>query len=255
MLYTDPVTRYSGLSWDDFKRHLANCLDLPRTQPAVGRFVFRGQQSSDWGLLSGFDRLTKALDAPSRTRLYASHVTAFRASVERKGLLSTENYFRFSRQDDLAIEMIGQHHGLPTRLLDWSLSPFVAAFFAFADARWESAPFVSIWAMNRESLNSQIEQSNCEIIDDAPTGVLRLEAQSGVFTKNNSVFPDLVDLAKNCSGSRTLKNPILICFTINSKERDIAMSELALMGISHERLFPGIDGISKKFRDDLINNL
>ncbi len=69
------------------------------------------------------------------------------------------------RDDDLEWLALMQHHGAPTRLLDWSRSPHVAAFFA-AQSSNSANPFITtkpekpvepfvIWAVDVDSVNAE----------------------------------------------------------------------------------------------------
>ncbi len=42
-----------------------------------------------------------------------------------------------------------QHHGTPTRLIDFTESPYIAAYFAFQDDESEKSESVAIWCVNR----------------------------------------------------------------------------------------------------------
>ena len=47
-----------------------------------------------------------------------------------------------------------QHYGVPTRLLDFTLSPFVGLYFSLRNAD-KKVPCVRLWAMNLEAINSR----------------------------------------------------------------------------------------------------
>jgi hypothetical protein len=53
-------------------------------------------------------------------------------------------------EDELGWLALMRHHGAPSRLLDWTRSPYVAAFFAAFDAK-RTKP-CAIWAINQRGL-------------------------------------------------------------------------------------------------------
>ena len=78
---------------------------------------------------------------------------------------------------------IAQHHGLPTRLLDWSLSPLVACFFAVQSLSSDDAA-IYIYDIGKFKKEEEINPSKLkEIVAFFPShGTKRVTAQSGMFT-------------------------------------------------------------------------
>jgi FRG domain-containing protein len=55
----------------------------------------------------------------------------------------------------LSLMALAQHHGIPTRLLDWSRHPLKAAWFAASEASesLEKEGLLSVWALSVELLD------------------------------------------------------------------------------------------------------
>ena len=115
----DGITTFELYSWKYFT-------DLVNGNLYTKRIVWRGQRCDDWKLESTLDRELRRRPGAQRERLAAEHLQAFKyATRGRRGPnpphISDENEFW----------ALGQHHGLATPLLDWAMSPYVAAYFAF----------------------------------------------------------------------------------------------------------------------------
>jgi hypothetical protein len=242
-----PIRRITYESWSEFKsafaRDLANHDWLP-----PGRYVFRGQQSAGWALTSGFDRAYRHIPPVDRyqvaTRLlkeFQSMLDAYHMPEARLGVANDPS------GTQLELMALAQHYGLPTRLLDWSRSPYVAAFFAFSDlliaGELTDEARVAVWALDTQSTMWSAELG-AQVVS-VPTRIdPRIRNQGGVFT----VCVGTVGSLEEYHNQAAPRQPALYQFSVPREQATIALRDLNAMDINHARLFPGYDGCVRAAR-------
>jgi len=227
------VLEYS--SWHELKRDLFIEL-FGKSGFRPGRYLFRGMGNADWSLSSSFDRRFSSLGRDQRLRLWEDLILEWRRSCEETGVLDAVV------RDDQKLWALGQHHGLPTRLLDWTSSPYVAAFFAFHD--WVDqlpAQFshVVIWALHLEN-PVWSKEMGVEIVTPPALENIRLRNQSGKFTLSRTPFATLEEYV-----NQSATEPALTKAVLPASEAVPALPDLDSMGINNYHLFPDFTGLAK----------
>jgi len=234
-------------SWSEYKNWATQIHES--ANPAT---AFRGHASRDWKLETSFHRTGRS--DLWRYNLHA--VTELHQNLEATGLILR----RADPADFSRLMAIGQHHGFPTPLLDWTRSPYIAAYFAFSDAveRWPTsdATHVRVYALTESFANRHSPPSAGLTELDAGIAFLRVSArdnprllaQQGVFTL--STVKDIEHYLT--ARVVTPTNEYLVAVDIPISEAKKALSDLAYMGITAASLFPGIDGICRKLKHDMI---
>jgi hypothetical protein len=237
--------------------------------PASGRLrstaVFRGCRRTNARLLTSLDRLG-GLKPPHAKGHLEAHIL--------------RNFIRYSRPhlahpagNPWELLVTAQHHGLPTRLLDWSHSPLVAAHFATADegesdrAVWRLdwgavhrhfglPPYALLVEEVGELLRRQGLSSLWELFEhpdggpaqfvcmlDPPALDARIVAQAASFTlcsdKTRSFDQVLAD-----NGLLSALTRFVIPADRVARVRD----QLDLVTMDERRLFPDLDGVAAEMR-------
>src|SRR5262245_46539855 len=122
-------------SWDALAERLAG--------PNYEGWAFRGHADARWSLMSTLDRY---LDAYIEKRYWVAQEERIKRIFRRKAHLFLSHIPEPG--DTFQWLALMQHHGAPTRLLDFTWSPYVAAFFALERSTTEAA----IWAINPQRL-------------------------------------------------------------------------------------------------------
>lgn len=221
-------------SWSDFKSRIME--DLYHDKLFLkGEFLFRGQGDESWALSSSFDRWFNG-EKKEKVRISNELLNEFIKECELEDIpLETRN-------NDLMMLSLGQHHGLPTRLLDWSESPYVAAFFAFSGHIRHGINLekhVAIWVLDS---NNYIwdKDYGCEIVQVPSFGNERIKNQHGKFTYLKTPDSSIEEYVIRCDEPKAL-----VKYLIPVRDAYIAMADLDVMGLNHARIYPGISGNAK----------
>src|SRR5262245_34026687 len=198
-----------------------------------GRFLFRGHSDPGWTLTSTFDRMFAKQPKARRLEIAAELLSGFKRSLEGFVIPSE------ARNDDAILLALGQHYGLPTRLLDWTESPYVAAFFAYnRTTLWGALDqSIAIWAL--DSTNPiWSAQYGVEIVDVPSFGNQRIHKQAGTFTLARTPFSSLEEYVRAHADAGTA----LVNFLLPASEATKALADLDAMGIHHAIVYPEIEG-------------
>lgn len=154
-----------------------------------------------------------------------------------------------------------QHHGVPTRLLDWTKNPLIASFFAIESLKPEdNEGMFTIWAIRSDVLrNHKIftdiganDGSRFELMEVKKSENKFLFSQEGLFTFNRCItnwyrqkgeFPKIEDLLNKIE--KHTGDSIFRKLNLIKTQRTELMRLLHVEGITHIRLMPFYDNVVK----------
>jgi hypothetical protein len=245
-------------SWAEI---MAALYDIERTQHGRFRsnFVYRGVDNAAWGLETSLQRL-------------GAHYPSVEGSLLR-------NFLKYAGEGEISSDAlffqlaIAQHHGLPTRVLDWTTAPRVALHFATADEKLYDKDGV-IWCVDvvkvRDSLPEELRRTleqeraflfSIEMLDqfrslaafdafreerdfilffEPPSLDERIVNQGAVLSVLPDARGDLKAFLERAE-SADLYRKIIIPADLKWEIRD----KLDQDNVTERMLFPGLDGTSR----------
>lgn len=202
-------------------------------------YVYRGQRSDKWLLESSLQRLINGLPENRRNGVRESLLGEFKYAA--RGRINSSNI-----KDDNDWWALGQHYGLATPLLDWTLSPFVALYFAASEERHSSDGMMSIFAVHVSSISEKADSlgevdNAVKVVRPLTDSNGRLVSQSGLFLS----MPEGYDLEKWVVGNFDEDDRVvLLKISIPAKDRSGLLVFLNRMNINSATLFPDLIGAS-----------
>ena len=239
------------------------------------RWMFRGHAKARWLPTSSLDRYCSDFGFPARKKAV---VESFLLQDFYRHLSAHEPGLPVTSDLQLLLALM-QHHGTPTRMIDWTYSPFIATYIALEAAHGDAA----VWALNGEWLEREANRvvpqlaphlprpSDYDKSRDAETFQRlfmpqlqrspgrpaafvytvnplllnrRLSIQQGVFTAVGDVTKSFAANLAKYKGTRENLVKVVIDRNIGRE----MLSELHRMGINRSSLLPGLDGFAWSLR-------
>ncbi|BDB29513.1 FRG domain-containing protein (plasmid) [Cupriavidus sp. P-10] len=242
-------------SWEEFKSWASRIHDAHAV-------AYRGQADNKWSLQTSLYRAGRS----NLLRYRSDTLNEFHNHLEAlTGLhVDRHNPSEFGRMIAIA-----QHQGLPTPLLDWTQSPYIAAWFALSDSLNLPPPlppnapgYVRVYALTTafrdafawdpapplDALHPFAAFVNFSARDNP-----RLYAQQGRFVMTN-----IGDLESYLLQMQSVPNgfvqgkTLLVAADIPRSVAPQALKDLALMGVTAATMFPGLEGACRMLKQQML---
>lgn len=217
--------------------------------------TYRGMKNIHWPLVPSIGQYWPLAQRRGLSKADFRRVESDIMRIFRK---ESARYLDYVPKDGWEVWSIAQHHGLPTRFMDWTYNSLVALFFAVEQPFDEDSV---VYALDIPTAEISIfeEESGADVLREIPDSVReivspntvalyplgvreirtyepshrthRVNAQSGIFT----VQPDPTE---------PLWHPSLQRIRIANSARQQIKGVLFDYGITRKLLFPGLDGIA-----------
>jgi hypothetical protein len=230
-----------GDVWNDVEvSSLTDYLNLVTSAPDKAARLYRGQQNSAWDLVPKLYRLAASVSHANVRVLEVMLLINFKdESFPFKTWQSPSDW-----HEDWVELGVAQHHGMATRLLDWTKNPLSALWFAIApDTLYDVDG--AVYVLTTSDIDFQMDTSLDPLTRDKvevvlpPPVVQRMRHQTAWFTSHPSdEGGGHLDIPFN---SDTLPTRMIIPASAKARVRE----DLHQLSIDEFRLFYDLDGLCR----------
>jgi len=228
--------------WRTYKEYVAG---LKRRN-----YLFRGQ-NKPWRLRTSFHRAGRA----DVSRFVRDDIPVLHRhlSVRTKHLFNRAN-----PEENGSFFNLIQHHGYPTPILDWTYSPYVAAFFAYRGISNEKAaaskPTDVVRILVFDHLKWRTDFNQLLFLDPA---TLHFSVAEFIAIENERMIPqqaastvtNIDDIESYIRSKETAEKTYLWAIDLPVSQRREVANDLRYMGITAGSLFPGLDGMCEELKE------
>jgi len=230
------------MSWAEFKEYVGGL--------AEQHLLFRGQ-NTPWRLRTSFHRHGRA----DLVRFVSEDIPTLHKNLSAR----TRHVFDLSiPNQNGAFLNLAQHHGFPTPLLDWTHSPYVAAFFAYRGisnheaAQASDFDHVRIYVLDQTSWKTDFQQIQQLLIAEPHFSImefLAIDNERTIPQQAASSVTNIDDIENYVRGKESGNKKYLWAIDLPKKDRKHVVRELQYMGITAGSLFPGLDGACEDLKE------
>ena len=274
-------TKAQQITVKDWKNFVGIVEQLSINIPPALAYAYRGQSKVSWELTPSFHRYFQSPYLKSEVLLKPEKLLEIETMTLRK----------FQSQAHLHVSVhimditetcadwwtLMQHHHAPTRLLDWTESPYIAAYHACIENFKHDG---SIWLLHINSLNERMKEIQGENYEDLPSDTIqfdnfflkpdapqdvipivkgtktdRMVAQQGLFTVCRNISGDQHKIISDAFPAEKHKDSfVFVQLVIPSGLKADFLKKLHAMNITAGALFPGLDGLGASVKELILMN-